>query len=132
MWSRFENALGPLMLNGKLGALIFQFPPWLGPSEETKRHLLYCADRLNQYQVAVEFRNRYWLDEGHRRETLSFLWENGLGYVVVDEPQGVRSSVPPVWEVTNPDLAVLRVHCRNAATWEAKGLASSSERFNYL
>ena len=88
MWSRFESALGPLTLNGKLGALIFRFPPWLGPSEETKRHLLYCADRLDQYQLAVEFRNRYWLDDRNRRETLAFLRENGLGYVVVDEPRG--------------------------------------------
>jgi len=132
MWSRFESALGPLTLNGKLGALIFQFPPWLGPTEETKRHLLYCADRLDQYQVAVEFRNPYWLDEGHQRETLAFLRENGLGYVVVDEPQAFRSSVPQVWEVTNPELAVLRLHGRNADMWEAKGLASSSDRFNYL
>ena len=43
-----------------------------------------------------------------------------------------RSSVPPVWEVTDPDLAVVRLHGRNADTWEKKGLASASERFKYL
>jgi uncharacterized protein YecE (DUF72 family) len=82
--------------------------------------------------VAVEFRNRYWLDEGHQRETLAFLRENALGYVVVDEPQGSRFSVPQVWEMTNPELAVLRLYGRNADKWEAKGRASSSDRFNYL
>ncbi len=132
LWQRFENALGPLILNNKLGAVIFQLPPWLGPSEQTRRHLQYCADRLDPSPIAVEFRNRYWLDEKHRRETLAFLRENGLAYVVVDEPQGFPSSVPQAWEVTNPELAVLRLHGRNASTWEAKGLASSSERFNYL
>jgi len=132
LWQRFENALGPLILNHKLGAVIFQLPPWLGPNEQTRRHLQYCADRLDPSTIAVEFRNRYWLDDDHRRETLAFLRENGLAYVVVDEPQGFPSSVPQAWEVTNPNLAVLRLHGRNAATWEAKGLASSSERFNYL
>ena len=34
-------------------------------------------------------------------------------------------------EVTS-SAAVLRLHGRNANTWEAKGLASSAERFNYL
>jgi uncharacterized protein YecE (DUF72 family) len=112
--------------------VIFQLPPWLGPNEQTKKHLQYCADRLDPSAIAVEFRNRYWLDDEHRRETLAFLRENGLAYVVVDEPQGFRSSVPQVWEVTNPNLAVVRLHGRNTATWEAKGLGSSSERFNYL
>jgi uncharacterized protein YecE (DUF72 family) len=36
-----------------------------------------------------------------------------------------------VWEVTHPRLAVVRLHGRNADTWEAKGLAASSDRFNY-
>ena len=30
-----------------------------------------------------------------------------------------------------PDLALVRLHGRNAATWDAKGLAASSDRFNY-
>ncbi len=132
LWQRFESALGPLALTQKLGAVIFQLPPWLGPNDQTRRHLQYCADRLDPNPIAVEFRNHYWLDDEHGRETLAFLRENGLAYVVVDEPQGFRSSVPQVWEVTNPNLAVLRLHGRNAATWEAKGLPSSSERFNYL
>jgi uncharacterized protein YecE (DUF72 family) len=33
--------------------------------------------------------------------------------------------------VTNPRLALVRLHGRNAATWNAKGLASASDRFNY-
>ena len=33
-------------------------------------------------------------------------------------------------EVTNPALAVVRLHGRNEETWSAKGPAVSSERFN--
>jgi uncharacterized protein YecE (DUF72 family) len=51
--------------------------------------------------------------------------------VAVDEPQDLPGSIPAVWEVTNPDLAMLRLHGRNAATWNLKGLASASDRFNY-
>jgi uncharacterized protein YecE (DUF72 family) len=36
-----------------------------------------------------------------------------------------------VWEVTNPQLAIVRLHGRNRETWNRKGLTSSAERFNY-
>jgi uncharacterized protein YecE (DUF72 family) len=34
--------------------------------------------------------------------------------------------------VTNPDLAIVRFHGRNAETWYLKGAESSRERFKYL
>ena len=39
--------------------------------------------------------------------------------------------IPSVWEVTNPVLSIVRLHGRNQATWNRKGLSSSAERFNY-
>jgi uncharacterized protein YecE (DUF72 family) len=50
---------------------------------------------------------------------------------MVDEPQGFKSSVPPEVVVTSPELAVVRFHGRNAATWEAKNI-TPAERFRYL
>ena len=61
----------------------------------------------------------------------AFEREHSLAHVVVDEPQGFSSSIPAVWEVTSPKLAIVRLHGRNAQTWEKKGLAASSERFDY-
>jgi len=55
------------------------------------------------------------------------LW---LVNVVVDGPQ-VGNSVPAVWEVTSPKLAVVRMHGRNHETWSKKGLKAASDRFNY-
>lgn len=52
--------------------------------------------------------------------------------MIVDEPQGFTGSVPTLWEVTSPDLAVVRLHGGNAETWQKKGLRSAAERFNYL
>jgi uncharacterized protein YecE (DUF72 family) len=51
--------------------------------------------------------------------------------VVVDEPQGFRSSVPPVVVRSSPDLAVFRFHGRNRENWERPNLPPS-ERFRYL
>ncbi|MDO8562704.1 MAG: DUF72 domain-containing protein, partial [Candidatus Limnocylindria bacterium] len=65
-----------------------------------------------------------------RPETLGFLRDHDLTYVAVDEPQGFRSSVPPVAVVTAPALAIVRFHGRNAETWKAPGL-TAAERFDY-
>lgn len=54
-----------------------------------------------------------------------------MTYVVVDEPQGFPSSVPPVVASTNPKLAIARFHGRNAETWDRQGL-TAAERFRYL
>jgi uncharacterized protein YecE (DUF72 family) len=50
---------------------------------------------------------------------------------VVDSPQGFANCVPCVWDVTNPQLAIVRLHGRNRETWNRKGLAASSSRFDY-
>jgi uncharacterized protein YecE (DUF72 family) len=131
MWRRFKLALEPLRLAGKLGAVLFQFPPWFYYRRSNLAYITHCAQVLEGYQLALEFRNRTWFDDEHQGEVLAFEREHGLTHVVVDEPQGFTSSIPEVWEVTSSKLAIFRLHGRNAATWEQKGLASSSERFDY-
>lgn len=129
MWTMFEQALLPLDSAGKLGAILFQFPQWFFPSDKNREHILTCQERLYQYHIAVEFRNGVWMSEKHQDETLGFLRVNHLSYVMVDEPQGFRSSVPPVAETTS-DLAVIRLHGRNKENWEKKGI-STAERFRH-
>jgi uncharacterized protein YecE (DUF72 family) len=131
LWAHFERSVDPLHKAGKLGSVIFQIPPWVMPTPDALRHLEECADRLDGYTIAIEFRNKYWLSDRRRRETLAFLRESGMALVIVDEPQGFRSSVPLIWQVTNPDLAIMRLHGHNAETWEKKGLKRASDRFNY-
>lgn len=110
--------------------VVFQFPPWFLPRRDSYRHLEECKENLPDYPIAVEFRSRYWLEEDNLEETLGFLRSNHMSYVAVDEPQGFKSSVPPVADVT-ADFAVVRFHGRNQETWEKRGLASAAERFNY-
>ena len=130
VWAEFEAVLDLLSGVGKLGVVLFQFPFWFMPKRESFSHIDECRERLSKYRLAVEFRNRYWLDDDNLEETLSFLRRNGLSFVAVDEPQGFNSSVPPLADVT-AEVAIVRFHGRNRDTWEKKGLKSSQERFDY-
>lgn len=130
LWQRFNEALLPLDSAGKLGVILFQFPPWFFPGKASSRHLTECKQNLPQYRLAIEFRNAAWLSENRARETVDFLKENDFIYVCVDEPQGLKSSTPPVVEATS-DIGVVRFHGRNKDNWEKKGI-SAVERFKYL
>ncbi|CAI8861070.1 DUF72 domain-containing protein [Methylocaldum szegediense] len=132
LWQRFRSALRPLKDAGKLGVVLFQFPPWFVFRQSNLEHIAACARMMEGFRVAVEFRHRSWFDDQHRENALEFERRLGLTHVVVDEPQGFASSIPSVWEVTTPEIAVVRLHGRKRETWSQKGLESSAERFNYL
>jgi len=57
--------------------------------------------------------------------------ERRLVNVIVDEPNTTANSIPAIWQVTNPRLALIRLHGRNHETWNIQGAASASSRFNY-
>jgi uncharacterized protein YecE (DUF72 family) len=129
--TRFLSALEPLRIAGKLGVVLFQFPDYVHPAKRSYTHLDWLARGLEASETvgAVEFRQAKWLDEEHAETTLAFLEERGLAYVSVDEPQGFRSSVPPLAAATT-DIAVVRFHGRNAENWTKKGI-TAAERFAY-
>ena len=130
LWKRFERALLPLDSAGKLGVVLFQFPPWFYPGNEQRDYILKCKEKLPQYRIAVEFRHNSWASEKNIERTLDFLRDSDLPYVCVDEPQGFKSSMPPLAEATS-DISLIRFHGRNRETWEKKGV-TATERFNYL
>ncbi len=130
LWETHRTALRPLHDAGKLGAVLFQFPPWFRRTPASADYVRRLPLELSDYQVAVEFRGGGWMDEDAAPATLAMLERAGLAYVSVDEPQGFRSSTPPVAAAT-ADLAIVRLHGRNAATWEAH-TGAASDRFNYL
>lgn len=131
VWALFRGAMEPLVADGKMGAVLLQFPPWFLPGAESRDEILEARERLGGLPGVVEFRNRRWFAPGTAEHTLRFLAEHGIPYVIVDEPQGTRSSVPPVAVVTSPELAIIRMHGRRGDTWEKRG-ASVAERYRYL
>ena len=126
VWTRFLSALDPLVEAGKLGAVLFQFPPWFTIKRDNKQYLLEVARRCDPLRPVFEFRHASWFDGDNAEETLSFLRQHDLPFVCVDMPQGHKSSVPPVLAAT-ADLAVVRFH-GHSARWTSKDI---HEKFGY-
>ena len=131
VWAAFKDGVEPLAKAGQLGAVFLQYPRWFFTSSENRDAILEAAQRLRPLPVAVEFRSASWFNEKNVERTLRFLSDNAIPLVMVDEPQGLRSSVPPIAAATSPDMAVVRFHGRRADTWEARGIPTV-ERFRYL
>lgn len=129
-WRRFESALRPLHDAGRLGAVLFQYPPWFGPRRDNRAEIEALRERLPDYRISVEFRSPRWTAEERDRErTLRMLEEHGLVYVCVDAPP--VSGLPRIPAVTNPELFLVRFHGRSDSTWSDTS-RSAAERFRYL
>jgi uncharacterized protein YecE (DUF72 family) len=92
LWRRFRLGLEPLRQSGKLGVVLLQFAPWFVFGRESFEHIVRCAEMLEGFRLAVEFRNKSWFGDRTRDRTISFERDHGLVHVVVDEPQGFASS----------------------------------------
>ena len=131
LWRRFIEALAPLQVAGKLGAVHFQFSPAVMHNREGLAHVEHCAERMPGHLLAAEFRHRSWFEGDHEARTLGLLRRLGVVHTVVDSPQGFANSVPMRWEVTQPRLALVRLHGRNYDTWNDSRGPTSASRFNY-
>jgi uncharacterized protein YecE (DUF72 family) len=127
VWTRFLAALDPLVEAGKLGAVLFQFPPWFGIRRSNKDYLLEVAARCKPLRPVFEFRNASWFAGDNAEETLDFLRRHELPLVCVDMPQGYKSSVPPLLAAT-AELAVVRFH-GHSDKWTSTDI---HEKFGYL
>lgn len=122
---RFRQSLGPLKTAGKLGVLLYQFPPWFQYSPGNLDRILACRDLMEGLPLAVEFRHGSWLAPGRGEMVLSFLRDHGLYYVPADEPQfGDLRTVPYVPAATG-DVAYFRFHGRNRENWFKKGIETA-------
>jgi uncharacterized protein YecE (DUF72 family) len=95
-------------------------------------YLEWAQEQLGGDEMLVEFRHRSWLENDEAAaETLAFLERRGATYVMVDAPRtDAKNLVPTVVGATSP-TAYLRLHGRNAGTWNHRG-GSAAERFDYL
>ena len=126
VWERFLSALDPLVQAGKLGSVLFQFPPWFTIRRSNKQYILEVAKRCHPLRVAIELRHKSWFEGDNQAETLDFLRRHELPFVCVDMPQGHTSSIPPVIEAT-ADLALVRFH-GHSDKWTSKDIY---EKFGY-
>ena len=131
IWRLFLVGLEPLRASGQLGSVLLQYPRWFFPTGESRDAILEARQRLGIIRSAVELRSETWFNDKNRERTLAFLADNAIPFVMVDGPQGLRSSVPPIVAVTSPEMALIRFHGRRVETWEASGIPVV-ERFRYL
>jgi uncharacterized protein YecE (DUF72 family) len=130
MERRFFDFVEPLHASGRLGCVMLQFPPWFRATKGNVRRLEASRARFPSVPVSAEFRHPSWLESQRRDRVMDTLRALRMSYVVVDEPAVEGGGVPPVLEVTQPDLALVRFHGHNVAGWH-RG-ASVAERFDYL
>jgi uncharacterized protein YecE (DUF72 family) len=130
VFALFRDGLEPLRESGQLGSVLLQYPRWFFPMSANRDAIVEARERLG-LPVAVELRNGSWFNEKNLDRTMRFLGDQGIPFVMVDGPQGFKSSVPAIDAVTSPDLALVRFHGRRTETWEARGVPVV-ERFRYL
>ncbi|GGS86121.1 DUF72 domain-containing protein [Streptomyces chromofuscus] len=127
VWARFSAGIAPLRQAGRLGSVLFQFPPWFRPGARAEAFLAESARRTQGWSVAVEFRHPAWWRPERAEDTCALLARHGMAAVAVDMNRTLPSSIPPVTPVTSPRLSVVRFHGRSAA-W---GTGSKEDRFRY-
>jgi uncharacterized protein YecE (DUF72 family) len=100
----------------KLGVFLLQLSPAFSPRKHELGELESLLDMLSDHELAIEFRNRNWAVGNQLQSTIDFLQKHHAVFVNVDAPASDHFMVMPsdVDEVTNSDVAYLRLHGRNA------------------
>jgi len=128
---KFMDALYPLMSAGKLGVMVFQFPPWFICKPGSLDLLLKFKGMIGRNLMAAEFRHGSWYVPGVREKVFHFLRKNQIIHVVADEPQFGNLATVPFVPQTTSDIAYYRLHGRNKGTWLKKDVETSL-RYAYL
>jgi uncharacterized protein YecE (DUF72 family) len=126
---RVLASVRPVHEFGKLGALVFPFPSYVVPGAKANDYLAWLRERAGDLPIAVELRHRTWVDSKHRDDTMAFLAEHRLGYVCVDVPPGLPTSLPPL-AVATTDTAYVRFHGRATDAWE-RAADTGEDRLRY-
>jgi uncharacterized protein YecE (DUF72 family) len=125
------RAVSILERENKLGLFLLQLSPAFSPRKHELNELEPLVDRLRDYRLAIEFRNRDWVVGEQLKSTINFLHERQIVFVNVDAPNSEHFTIVPsdLNEITNPKTTYLRLHGRNARAYlTGKTVAA---RFDY-
>jgi uncharacterized protein YecE (DUF72 family) len=128
-----KTCVKPLVDAGLLGCVLIQMSPYFkneGPALDILKGLLDAVSP-GEYNYAVEFRHRSWLDESRKEvdpSTLEALRERNVANVLLDGPG------QPVTEAQTADHAYVRFHGRNPDIWfgQEKEDDHRLNRYDYL
>lgn len=121
-FDQFVMAIQPMVTAGKLMTVLFQFPPFFNRTTANIQYLRDVRLKMGKLPVAVEFRSPSWFETpGMTADVMAYLQSLKLTNVTTDEPHNLNDGIPLVETVTTPELAVVRLHGRNAQGWFNQG-----------
>jgi uncharacterized protein YecE (DUF72 family) len=111
--------------------LLLQLSPGFSPKKHQLSELEELLGQLADYRIAIELRNRNWVVGDNLEPTLDFFRKQSATLVSVDAPAEKHFTImpPDLNAVTNPQLAYLRLHGRNAHAYTTGKTVAA--RFNY-
>ncbi len=121
---RTREGLDALAGEGRLGALLIQFPVSFKNTSLNREYLDRLLRQFIEYPRVVEVRHSSWNDAA----TLSAFTEKSVGFCNIDQPLLGRS-LAPTEHVTAP-IGYVRLHGRNYAEWFDSD--NRNDRYNYL
>ena len=119
-----REGLDALANEGKLGALLIQFPVSFKNTSLNREYLERLLRQFIEYPRAVEVRDSSW----NNPETLASFAHKNVAFCNIDQPQ-LGKSLAPTDHVTAP-IAYVRLHGRNYDQWFDSD--NRNDRYNYL
>jgi uncharacterized protein YecE (DUF72 family) len=128
--TRLLQSFEPFERAGKLGVLLLQLPPSFGPRRHQLDELEHLIELLHGYKLAVELRNRDWVEASQLHATTEFFRQHDLIFVAVDTPEVNNFRLMPRIDLTtHSHIGYLRAHGRNARGYLTG--RNVAERFDY-
>lgn len=121
----FRRGISPLVDDGRLGALLVQFPWSFRFNGKSMHWMAHLVDEFRDLPLVVELRSKGWLKD----RALSFLEELGVGFCNIDQPR-FRNNIPLTSHGFG-SVGYMRLHGRNRETWFSDE-AGRDERYDYL
>jgi len=133
MIEQFQKPIEILRGSGKLGALLLQLSPAFSPKMHKLSELDYLLGVFGQDRIAIELRNRNWVEGEQLKATLDYLRAHSAAFVLVDAPAEKHFTIMPrdLNEITTPRLAYLRLHGRNARAYTTGKTVAARFNYNY-
>ncbi len=119
-----REGLDALAGEGKLGALLIQFPVSFKNTSLNREYLERLVRQFIEYPCVVEVRDSSW----NNPETLASFAQRNVGFCNIDQPV-IGKSLGPTEHVTAP-IAYVRLHGRNYDQWF--DFDNRDDRYNYL
>jgi len=119
-----REGLDALAGEGKLGALLIQFPVSFKNTSLNREYLERLVRQFIEYPCVVEVRDSSW----NNPETLASFAQRNVGFCNIDQPV-IGKSLGPTDHVT-ASIAYVRLHGRNYDQWF--DCDNRDDRYNYL